>query len=44
MITIIIISKNKKEIRSFKKKGIHYYLFILKNKLKGYDVQIIDNE
>lgn len=42
MITIIIISKNKKEIRSFKKKGVHYYLFILKNKLKGNNVGVIN--
>ena len=42
MIILIVISKNKKEIRSFKKRGIHYYLFLLKNKLKGNNVGVIN--
>lgn len=48
MVRVIVKKEEKvkwlslKMVRSFKRKGIRLYFFVLRMKLKGYDVEIID--
>lgn len=41
MITLIITDDHKCWIRSFRRKGISFYLCIIINRLKGYKVKLV---
>lgn len=50
MITVItkkedkLKSTNYKGIRTFKRKGLNYIVYILINKIKKYEIEVLENE
>lgn len=50
MITVItkkedkLKSTNYKGIRTFKRKGLSYFVYILISKIKGYEIEVLENE